>query len=101
MNADFRRELALCISKMKDPRISMLEVVRVKVTPDLNYAKVYIASLSGGEAAAEACHVLRRIPENGACPHHEGPEDPGAGIHSGRFCGLLQSDRQYFEGVIS
>ena len=59
MNADFRRELALCISKMKDPRISMLEVVRVKVTPDLNYAKVYIASLSGGEAAAEACRVLR------------------------------------------
>ena len=59
INADFRRELAICISKMKDPRISMLEVVRVKVTSDLNYAKVYIASLSGGEAAADACKVLK------------------------------------------
>ena len=59
LNADFRRELALCISKMKDPRISMLEVVRVKVSPDLAYAKVYIASISGGDAAAEACEVLK------------------------------------------
>lgn len=60
INSDFRRELALCISKMKDPRISFLEVVRVKVTPDLNYAKVYIASISGGDAAAEACSVLKK-----------------------------------------
>ena len=60
INSDFRRELALCISKMKDPRISFLEVVRVKVTPDLNYAKVYIASISGGDAAAEACNVLKK-----------------------------------------
>ena len=60
INADFRRELALCISKMKDPRIGLLEVVRVKVTSDLNYAKVYIASISGGEAAVEACEVLKK-----------------------------------------
>ncbi|MBQ8995218.1 MAG: 30S ribosome-binding factor RbfA [Oscillospiraceae bacterium] len=60
INADFRRELALIISKMKDPRITFLEVVRVKVTPDLNYAKVYIASISGGDAASDACEVLKK-----------------------------------------
>ena len=55
LNSDFRRELAMIITRMKDPRISpLLEVVRVKVTSDLSYAKVYIASVGGGEEAAEA-----------------------------------------------
>ena len=61
LNADFRRELAIIISRMKDPRLgALLEVVRVKVTPDLAYAKVYVASVHGGDAAAEACEVLKR-----------------------------------------
>lgn len=60
LNSDFRRELAMIITRMKDPRISpLLEVVRVKVTSDLSYAKVYIASVGGGEEAAEACKVLQ------------------------------------------
>ncbi|MBQ4000182.1 MAG: 30S ribosome-binding factor RbfA [Oscillospiraceae bacterium] len=60
LNSDFRRELAMIITRMKDPRISpLLEVVRVKVTSDLSYAKVYIASVGGGEEAAEACRVLQ------------------------------------------
>ncbi len=60
LNSDFRRELAMIISRMKDPRISsLLEVVRVKVTSDLSFAKVYIASVGGGEEAAEACKVLQ------------------------------------------
>ena len=59
LNADFRRELALILSHMKDPRLDgLLEVVRVKVTPDLAYAKVYIASVHGSAAAQEACRVL-------------------------------------------
>jgi ribosome-binding factor A len=50
----------MIITRMKDPRISpLLEVVRVKVTSDLSYAKVYIASGGGGEEAAEACKVLQ------------------------------------------
>ena len=60
INADFQREIAMVINRMKDPRLdTMLEVVRVKVTTDLAYAKVYIASVSGGEAAAAACKVLQ------------------------------------------
>ena len=60
LNSDFRREIAMIITRMKDPRISpLLEVVRVRVTSDLSYAKVYIASVGGGEEAAEACKVLK------------------------------------------
>jgi ribosome-binding factor A len=60
INADFRRELAMQLTRLKDPRLDpLLEVVRVKVSTDLSHAKVYIASVSGGEAAAAACEVLR------------------------------------------
>lgn len=60
LNSDFRREIAMIITRMKDPRISsLLEVVRVRVTSDLSYAKVYIASVGGGEEATEACKVLK------------------------------------------
>ena len=61
INSDFRREIALQLTRMKDPRLDpLLEVVRVKVSSDLSYAKVYIASVNGGEAAARACEVLRK-----------------------------------------
>ncbi len=60
INADFRREIAMQLTRLKDPRLDpLLEVVRVKVSSDLSYAKVYIASVNGGEAAAEACKVLK------------------------------------------
>lgn len=58
LNSDFRKELALCISRMKDPRIALLEVVHVKVSTDLSHAKVYIASIHGAEEAQQACEVL-------------------------------------------
>lgn len=60
LNADFRRKIAMILTRLKDPRLDpLLEVVRVKVSSDLSYAKVYIASVSGGEAAAEACGILK------------------------------------------
>lgn len=60
INSDFRRELALQLTRLKDPRLDpLLEVVHVKVSTDLSHAKVYIASVSGGEAAAEACKILK------------------------------------------
>ncbi len=59
---DIRREIALIISRLKDPRVSgaMLTVVRTEVAHDLSYCKVYISSLHGIEAAAEACRVLEK-----------------------------------------
>ncbi len=59
---DIRREITLIIGELKDPRVqsAMLTVVRTEVAHDLSYCKVYISSLHGIEAAAEACRVLEK-----------------------------------------
>ena len=53
---DIRRELTVLIRDLKDPRVSeaMLTVVRTEVAHDLSFCKVYISSLNGITAAAEA-----------------------------------------------
>lgn len=59
LNKDFRKELSSVISGMKDPRLDeFLSVMRVEVTTDLSYAKAYIGSIHGGDAAREAVTVL-------------------------------------------
>jgi ribosome-binding factor A len=46
---------------MKDERLNtFLSVMRVEVTSDLSYAKVYVGSLKGGEQAKEACELLKK-----------------------------------------
>ena len=59
---DIKRELALIISELKDPRVAeaMLTVVRTEVAHDLSFCKVYLSSLNGIETAAEACRVLEK-----------------------------------------
>ena len=60
INQDFRRELSVLIPSLKDPRIdSFLSVMRVDVTNDLSFAKVYIGAIGGSSKAAEACDVLK------------------------------------------
>ena len=60
LNKDFKREISDILSSMKDARVNeFLSVMRVEVTSDLSYAKVYIGSLKGYEQAVEACGVLR------------------------------------------
>lgn len=60
LNQDFKKEISLLIPTLKDPRIdSFLSVMRVDVTNDLSYAKVYIGSISGSSRAKEACEVLK------------------------------------------
>lgn len=52
------RELALLIQHdLSDPRVSMVTVSHVDVTPDLKYARVYVTRLSGfdSEEAAKEC----------------------------------------------
>lgn len=61
LNGDMQKELSSLIREMKDPRITdFLSVMRVEVTSDLSYAKVYIGSIDGSKAAAEACEVLKK-----------------------------------------
>lgn len=50
INEDIRRELSDIIRNLKDPRITgLVSVLKVEVTSDLSYAKVYV-SVVGGSA---------------------------------------------------
>ena len=52
---DIKRELIAILREVKDPRVSgMLTVVKVDVSNDLSYAKVYISALEGVDKAKEA-----------------------------------------------
>lgn len=58
-NEDIRRELTAVLRTVKDPRVSgMLSIVRVEVTNDMSYAKVYISAMEGLEAAKTAVKGL-------------------------------------------
>lgn len=68
VSEDIKREIIAVMRELKDPRISgMLTVVRVDVTQDLSFAKVYISALEGIETAktavkglTAACGYIRR-----------------------------------------
>ncbi len=61
LNKDFKREISDILRSMKDPRLNeFLSVMRVEVTSDLSFAKVYVGSLGGGERAREACELLKK-----------------------------------------
>lgn len=58
---DIKREITAIIRELKDPRISgkMLTVLRVDVSNDLSFVKVYISALEGIDAAKEAVNGLK------------------------------------------
>ena len=52
ISEDIKREIISIMRELKDPRISgMLTVVKVEVSGDLSYAKVYISAIEGIELA--------------------------------------------------
>ena len=57
---DIKRELAVVMQGVKDPRVKgkILTVVRVNVSSDSTYAKVYVSDLAGIEGAKEASAAL-------------------------------------------
>lgn len=60
INEDFKREIAIILPTLKDPRLdSLLSIMRVNVSSDLSYAKVYVGSVYGYDKAKEACKVLK------------------------------------------
>lgn len=58
---DIMRELTAILREMKDPRLhnSLISIVRVDVSNDVSYCKVYISSMSGMESAKEAVKALK------------------------------------------
>ncbi|MBQ0098284.1 MAG: 30S ribosome-binding factor RbfA [Oscillospiraceae bacterium] len=57
---DIKRELTAILRELKDPRITsvFLSIVRVEVTNDLSYCKVYVSALEGMEKAKSAVKGL-------------------------------------------
>ncbi len=60
ISEDIKREIVSVIRELKDPRVrgKILTVIRVDVSSDLSYAKVYVSSLDGIESAKEAVKGL-------------------------------------------
>lgn len=59
VSEDIKREIVAIMRELKDPRIQgMLTVVRVDVTADLSYAKVYVSAMEGIETAKLAVKGL-------------------------------------------
>lgn len=58
---DIHREIASVIRELKDPRVAdrILTVVRVEMSSDLEFGKVYVSSLQGIENVREAVKGLR------------------------------------------
>jgi ribosome-binding factor A len=55
-----QRELAdLLRLHVKDPRIGMVTITGVEVSPDLSHAKVFFTHLAGHDHAADAVHALQ------------------------------------------
>lgn len=60
VSEDIKREIIAVMRELKDPRVqSMLTVVKVDVTNDLSYAKVYVSAMDGMETAKEAVQGLK------------------------------------------
>ena len=60
ITSDIQKELSSLIRELKDPRISqLLSVVKVDVSGDLSYAKVYVSAIEGAEKTAESVIGLR------------------------------------------
>lgn len=61
MSEDIRRIISSKMRELKDPRLrggELLTVVRCEVSGDGSYAKIFISSLEGPEASAEAVKGL-------------------------------------------
>ena len=60
VSEDIKREIVAMIRELKDPRVKdkMLTVVRVEVSSDLSYAKVYVSAFEGLDTAKEAVKGL-------------------------------------------
>ncbi len=57
---DIKRELTQILREVKDPRVSkMLSIVKVDVSGDLSYAKVYVSALEGEAVAKESVKGLK------------------------------------------
>ena len=62
LEGEFRRALSeIFLTDLKDPRVSaMLSVMRVEITPDLKYGKVYVSIYDTPERVDSTMEALER-----------------------------------------
>jgi ribosome-binding factor A len=61
VGGEIQRELAEILrAELKDPRVGMITLTGVEVSPDLAHAKVFFTSLAGADRKDEAAAGLRR-----------------------------------------
>ena len=59
-NDDIQFVISKLLREVKDPRVSsMLSIVKVDVSGDLSYAKIYVSALEGEEVARESVKGLK------------------------------------------
>ncbi|MPM72024.1 Ribosome-binding factor A [bioreactor metagenome] len=60
LSEDIKREIIIVIRELKDPRVreKLLTIVRVEVSNDLSFAKVYVSAVEGLEVAKTAVKGL-------------------------------------------
>ncbi len=60
VSEDIKREAIAVIRELKDPRVldKLLTVVRVEVSSDASFAKIYISAIEGYDVAKEAVKGL-------------------------------------------
>lgn len=58
---DIKRELTAVLRELKDPRVAdaMISIVRVEVSNDLSFCKVYVSAMEGLDRAKEAVKGLK------------------------------------------
>lgn len=61
MSEDIKREVIAIMRELKDPRVAkkILTVVKVEVSSDMSYAKVYVSAMDGIDSAKEAVLGLK------------------------------------------
>ncbi len=61
VSEDIKRELTAILRELKDPRVQggLISVVRVVVSNDLSYCKVYVSAVEGMETARRAVQGLK------------------------------------------
>ena len=60
VTADIQRELSALLREVKDPRVSdLLSIVKLDVSGDLSYAKIYVSAIDGPAATAESVKGLK------------------------------------------
>ena len=61
VTSDIKYALSEILTEVKDPRVSkLLSIVKLDVSGDMSYAKVYVSSIQGREKTEESVKALKR-----------------------------------------